>query len=75
MSELNRNESFERFEEGLKCAASCAKELSGINPQWKDVAKLLASLRFTGKELAKARPLTKQEVDHLLIKHRKEVAH
>ncbi len=56
MSEMNIKESVEWFEEGLKKAASRARELGRMqnNKHWDSVAEQLDQLRFNGTYMARA---------------------
>ncbi len=62
--EMWRDESLQRFVEGLKLAASCAKELNGVDPKqgWGKVADMLLQMVVNGRKLSRVRGLTRQEV-------------
>lgn len=63
MTDLTKKESMERFIEGLKISASCARECAqGTgNMAWLDVARHLDNIRKTGEQLEMMKALTFME--------------
>jgi len=68
MSEMTEQESFERFDEGLKQAADRARELGKLqeNKGWGQFAYQLDCLRKTGTAFYKQSPLTRQMALNML---------
>lgn len=68
MSEMTPAESAERFVEGLKQAASCARELAVLLqfPMWLQVAIGIDQLRHNGMDIIKSNPLTEKEINELI---------
>ncbi len=64
MSEMNIIESAERVREGLKIAASRARELAAAqgNPSWLQVALNLDELRHNAEKIIQSRSLSRQAV-------------
>lgn len=62
MSEMEKNESIERFTEGLLKAASRARELGKAqkNSAWQAVATQLDMLRSNGLKMYKAKGISRQ---------------
>lgn len=71
MSEMTPQESIERYNEGLKKAASRARELGKLqkNKYWDQIANSLDGIRDQGLKLFYGRPLTEQEVQQMIDKH------
>lgn len=71
--DMYEKESFERFIEGLKLAASAAKEMVPLQPKmgWGKAAEQLYHLIASGRKLAQAKSLTRQA----LLQHTDEVAY
>lgn len=65
MSEMTPIESIERFVEGLKKAASAARELAALQkyPIWLQVATNLEMIRVQGMEIVQSKPLTETELN------------
>lgn len=65
MSEMNLQESLERYKESLSRAASRARELGKLqnNSMWERVATQLEIIKNRGCDIAKARGLTKSQID------------
>lgn len=77
MSEMTDVEAFERFAEGLKKAASRAREL-GIaqkSKDWGNVATMLDGIRINGEKMYNARALSRQDVLKMLDERQKEKVH
>lgn len=73
MSEMQDNESIERFVEGLKKAASRAREL-GIaqkNSSWEKVAVMLDGIRTNGVKLYQSSALSRNDVLSMLDQRQK----
>lgn len=74
MSIMEKNESMERFTEGLKKAASRARELGKAqkNNSWFQVAHHLDGLRKNGETMFSSRQISRQEslaiVDQIVSK-------
>lgn len=62
--EMFRDESLQRVLEGLKCAASCAKELNELDPKqgWGQVSEQLYAMVANCYKLARTRGITRQEL-------------
>lgn len=62
--DMFRDESLQRILEGLKCAASCAKELNGLDPKqgWGQVSEQLYAMTANCYKLARRRGLTRQDL-------------
>lgn len=63
MSDMTNIESFERFSEGLKKAASRSRELAVAqkDDQWNKVAFMLDSLCSKGNDIFRGRAIPRQE--------------
>lgn len=57
-------ESWERFEQGLKRAASCCRELAKMldAQEWRDISHQLLTMLKKGRAIYKSPPLTEPEV-------------
>lgn len=68
MSEMQESETIERFVEGLKRAASRARELAAMqkNDTWYTVATSLDNLRISGTKIFRGRALTRQDALKML---------
>lgn len=77
MSEMTDVEAFERFSEGMKRAASRARELgvSQKSNDWGNVANMLDGIRTNGEKMYRARALSRQDVLKMLDERQKEKTH
>lgn len=73
MSDMQEQESIERFIEGMKKAASRARELAAAqkNNDWLNVAKMLDGVRVNGIKLYNGRSMTRQDTLALLDQRQK----
>lgn len=64
MSDMQTNETIERFVEGMKKASARARELGAAqqNKDWQRIAEFLDGIRAKGVTLCKSRALGRQEV-------------
>lgn len=71
MSNMERNESIERFSEGLKKASSRARELavSQGQPMWISVATSLEGLLDKGMKMANSFSRSKSDIEADLQRH------
>lgn len=62
--DMYRDESLQRIIEGLKCSASCAKELNELQPKngWGMTSQQLYAMVANCHKLARARGVTRQEL-------------
>lgn len=62
--DMFRDESLQRFIEGLKLAASCAKEMNALAPKqgWGKVSEQLNYMIASGYKLARARPMSRGDL-------------
>ena len=62
--DMYRDESLQRILEGLKCAASCAKELNALDPKqgWGKVSEHLYAMVAGCHKLSRTRGLTRQDL-------------
>lgn len=63
MSQMNQNEVWERFNEGMKRAVSVCKELALVTgkPMWFQVGESLEVMRMRGHVMYNAKSLTRAE--------------
>jgi hypothetical protein len=68
MSEMQENESVERVREGLKKAASCARQLAKAqkNPAWNDYALQLDHMGVSAKALSEAGVVSHEEASAMI---------
>ncbi len=68
MSDMEKNESFERFSEGLLKAASRARELAKAQqyPTWNIIANNLDQLRKNGTLMYESRAISRQSALDIL---------
>lgn len=71
MSNMERNESIERFSEGLRKASSRARELATVQgqPMWLSVATSLEGLLEKGKRMAHATSRSKSDIETDIQRH------
>lgn len=76
MSDMTEGEALERFTEGLKKAASKAREIAGQSGLliWNDIAKTIDEMRENGTKLSKMTALSRFDVLAMLDKRAKTVA-
>lgn len=62
--DMFEKESIERFIEGLRVSISCSREMQFIEPKmgWDKVTEGLVGLLVSGKKLAKAKAVTRQQL-------------
>ena len=62
-TKMTEKETMESFIDGLKKAASCARELAEAleDPAWTDTANMLDAMRENGYKLSRMRDMTKDE--------------
>lgn len=75
MSTMDKTESFERFSEGLKKAASRARELAAAqhNLDWTRIALSIDGLLDKGTRYYKNRAMSENEIRTFLEQHQKEI--
>lgn len=63
MSDMEKNESIERYVEGLKCAADCLRQIGAAqkNRQWNKIAFNLDGLLQKGQAMYRSKALGRQE--------------
>lgn len=75
MSEMTELEAFERFEQGMKKAEACARQLAEAQKSrvYNQVAFGLEKLRITGTGYFRGRQLARQEAERIV--NQREAAH
>lgn len=75
MSLMEKNESFERFREGIKKSASICRQLSAAqdNRNWTKIAFSLEGLLNKGTEYYMKKQISRQEALSILEQHQKEI--
>lgn len=76
MSEMSEKESKERFTEGLKKAASRAREIAKItgSPMWTQIAYTVDEIRRSGGKLMQMSALTRFDVLSMLDHREKKIS-
>ena len=76
MSDMTFGESWERFNESLKRAGSCCRELSVMQnyPVWLEISESLEGLRAKGSKMAREKQISKAELDRQIGQWNRQTA-
>lgn len=76
MSDMTEGEALERIREGLKKAASAAREIAASSgfDMWKDIANIVDEMRQNASKLAQQTALSRFDVLKMLDERQKKIS-